>query len=422
MKANLADITSAALRDRLDPFARRVVEPMPARMPVEAPRPQLPADTVMLGRAGLLPFGIRLSGLLDGRLLIQGQSGTGKSWLLRKLIEESAHRVQHIIIDPDGEFRSLADHLDYPVAEGHKLTLEGAAALGAEVRRLQLSVVLDLSELPRERQMLCCAAFIRAMVASEDWNPAMVVIDEAHLFAPFGVQGMEAPAVRREVTGAVVDMMSRGRKRGLATVLATQRFSRLAKSAISEANNMMIGTNTMDVDIRRAAQAIGWDVSRAFDRLPVLNPGTFIPVGPAFAPTSGDEITVGTVQSRHLGATPALAGPMNRSAAAGGILLGLDDLARQAEAAKTDRGLQVGVKAVRAFLRHPGFTTAAAIFDRLRPLYPEGTRVASLATALGLEESEIIEAVALLQVYAVLQTDGEAGNMKIRMDPSMVTR
>ena len=57
------------------------------------------------GRAATLD----LEELLATRLLVQGNSGSGKSHLLRRLLEQSAGLVQQIIIDPEGDFVSLAD-------------------------------------------------------------------------------------------------------------------------------------------------------------------------------------------------------------------------------------------------------------------------------------------------------------------------
>ncbi|MDF2689191.1 MAG: ATP-binding protein, partial [Microvirga sp.] len=45
-----------------------------------------------------------LEELLATRLLVQGNSGSGKSHLLRRLLEQSANLVQQAIIDPEGDF------------------------------------------------------------------------------------------------------------------------------------------------------------------------------------------------------------------------------------------------------------------------------------------------------------------------------
>src|ERR1700753_339992 len=49
-----------------------------------------------------------LEELLATRLLVQGNSGSGKSHLLRRLLEQSAPWVQQAIIDPEGDFVTQA--------------------------------------------------------------------------------------------------------------------------------------------------------------------------------------------------------------------------------------------------------------------------------------------------------------------------
>ena len=52
---------------------------------------------------------IDLEELLSTRLLVQGNSGSGKSHLLRRLLEQSSQWVQQVIIDPEGVSR-FASH------------------------------------------------------------------------------------------------------------------------------------------------------------------------------------------------------------------------------------------------------------------------------------------------------------------------
>ena len=55
------------------------------------------------------PVTIDLEELLATRLLVQGNSGSGKSHLLRRLLERSASEVQQIVIDPEGDFVTLSE-------------------------------------------------------------------------------------------------------------------------------------------------------------------------------------------------------------------------------------------------------------------------------------------------------------------------
>ena len=43
--------------------------------------------------------------LVDSRLLIQANSGGGKSQTIRRLLEQTHGRVQHLVIDPEGDGR-----------------------------------------------------------------------------------------------------------------------------------------------------------------------------------------------------------------------------------------------------------------------------------------------------------------------------
>jgi hypothetical protein len=416
MRYDINDVTSPALRARLNGGTQMTIgEPsVPAAKPVTGTMP-LPKGTIGVavtehGR----PFGIDLTSLLAGRLLIQGNSGAGKSWLLRKILEESAGQIQQIIIDPDSEFRSLGELLDYPIAEGHHLDLEGAAQLADRVRQQRLSMILDLGQIDRAQQMIIVSHFLTALIASEHWHPAIVAIDEAQLFAPLGGQGFEGPHVRKASVAAVVDLMSRGRKRGLAGIVATQRLARLSKSVVAEIINYMIGINTLDLDVRRAAETIGWDARRAFDRLPMLTPGNFVAVGPAFT-ASPQIVTVGQVRSRHLGSAPLLSPPKTTGAAASSTSLGLAELAEQADASRDDTSLPAGAMAVRKFIRDPAFSLAGRIFDELKKLYPQGAMVEELAFHLGSNPKKTSKAVTLLTEFAVLEVRGDLA-VRVRAD------
>jgi DNA helicase HerA-like ATPase len=90
-------------------------------------------------------------------------------------------------------------------------------------REHRTSVVLSLEGLEMEGQMRCAAAFLSGLFDAprEHWFPALVVVDEAQIFAPSA--GAEvSEEVRRASLGAMTNLMSRGRKRGLAGIIATR--------------------------------------------------------------------------------------------------------------------------------------------------------------------------------------------------------
>ncbi|HCC26760.1 MAG TPA: ATP-binding protein, partial [Erythrobacter sp.] len=85
----------------------------------------------------------------------------------------------------------------------------------------------------------------------EHWYPALVVVDEAQMFAP-AAAGEVAEDTRRMTMTAMTNLMCRGRKRGLAGIVATQRLAKLAKNVAAEASNFLMGRTFLDIDMIRA--------------------------------------------------------------------------------------------------------------------------------------------------------------------------
>ncbi|GGB51388.1 ATP-binding protein [Blastomonas aquatica] len=229
------------------------------------------------------PVCIDMEELLATRLLVQGNSGSGKSHLLRRLLEESAGLVQQVIIDPEGDFVTLADAYSHIVIDAGDYNEREIARIGARIREHRASVILNLEQLELEAQMTCAAAFLNAMFDAprEHWYPALVVVDEAQMFAP-SVAGDVPDPVRRASLSAMTNLMCRGRKRGLAGAIATQRLAKLAKNVAAEASNFLMGRTFLDIDMARAADLLGMERRQA-ERIRDLSRGCFLGLGPAIS-------------------------------------------------------------------------------------------------------------------------------------------
>ncbi|MEQ5786384.1 DUF87 domain-containing protein [Erythrobacter sp. NFXS35] len=226
---------------------------------------------------------IDLEELLATRLLVQGNSGSGKSHLLRRLLEECAGLVQQVVIDPEGDFVTLADHYGHVVIDAAAYSPREIEALAGRVRQHRASVVLALEELEVEQQIRCAALFLTALFDAprEHWFPALVVVDEAQMFAPAAAGEMNDDT-RRMTLSAMTNLMCRGRKRGLAGIVATQRLAKLAKNVAAEASNFLMGRTFLDIDMQRAADLLGMDRRQA-ERIRDLQRGQFLGLGPAIS-------------------------------------------------------------------------------------------------------------------------------------------
>lgn len=237
-----------------------------------------------------------LTKLLVSRLLIQANSGGGKSRTIRRILEQTYGHVQQIILDTEGEFATLREKFDYIYAakSGGDTAVEPRAAklLAERLLKLGVSAILDLSELKATPRIQFVRYFLEALMEApkELWHPVLIILDEGHTYCP---QNGEA-----ESAAAVIDTATRGRKRSFCLIIATQRLSKLHKDAAAELNNKMIGRTGLDVDMNRAADELGFATKDQKRELRALDPGRFFIFGPAL-PVGVNTVLMGPVQTRH---------------------------------------------------------------------------------------------------------------------------
>ncbi|TGS88114.1 ATP-binding protein [Mesorhizobium sp. M3A.F.Ca.ET.174.01.1.1] len=251
------------------------------------------------------PAALDLEELLATRLLVQGNSGSGKSHLLRRLLEQSAPWVQQTIIDPEGDFVSLGERYGHLVIDAEDHTERGLQAAGERARIHRVSTVLNLEGLDAENQMRRAAAFLGGLfeVARDHWYPMLVVVDEAQLFAP-AVAGEVSDEARKLSLGAMTNLMCRGRKRGLAGIIATQRLAKLAKNVAAEASNFLMGRTFLDIDMARAADLLGMERRQA-EAFRDLERGHFMALGPALSRRPLG-VRIGSTETQPRNGTPRL--------------------------------------------------------------------------------------------------------------------
>jgi hypothetical protein len=331
-----------------------------------------------------ISVGIDVPRLLVSRMLVQANSGAGKSWALRRILEQTYGHCQHIVLDPEGEFHTLREENDYVLAgKGGDCPadLRTATLLARRLLELRTSAIVDISELGAARAQFV-KLFLESLVSAPRalWHPVIVVVDEAQLFCPERGRG-EAVS-----TDAVIGLMTLGRKRGFAGILATQRISKLNKDAAADCNNKLIGRAALDVDTKRAGEELGMHGRDEQQTIRKMPPGEFFAFGPAL---SGEvvRVKIGPVTTTH--PEPGDGGamlPTPPSAATRKILAQLADLPHEAEEeAKTAADLRARVKVLERELA-AGKTTVVEkekIVERIviKPSVPPVTLLALEALA-----------------------------------------
>lgn len=247
---------------------------------------------------GRKPVQLDVARLLTTKLLVQANSGGGKSWALRRLLEQLFGLVPQVVIDLDGEFFTLREKFSYVLASAGaggdcKIDVRSAPLLARRILEHGFSVIIDLSEMKKHDRARFVRTFLDALMEAPRalWRPLFVCIDEAHQFCPEKDQA--------ESAAAVIDLMTRGRKRGFCGVLATQRISKLSKDAAAECNNKLIGRSALDVDMKRAADELGFTTREQQHALRALDEGGFYAFGPAIS-KQVTLVKMGAVQTTHL--------------------------------------------------------------------------------------------------------------------------
>lgn len=242
--------------------------------------------------------------LADTRGLICASSGAGKSWLLRLICECVAASIQTIIIDPEGEFPTLRERLDLLIVSETgdlRADVRSAGLLARKLAETGVSAVIDIYDLPGkgdpwDKRRAFLAEFITALMnlPKKSYHPMLVIVDEAHNFAPEDARGENAMHAR----SAIRSLMSAGRKRGFGGILATQRISKIDKDSIADARNVFIGGTTLDIDQKRAGDILGMSKSE-YTSLRDLGPGEFYSFGPAVEGKGIIRFTSGKVETTH---------------------------------------------------------------------------------------------------------------------------
>lgn len=394
--------------------------PVGAMPPASSGRPVPDGPCVPLGEADGGTLHLDLTQLQAGRLLVQGSSGAGKSFTLRHLVEEAHDYLTTMVVDPEGEFENLARHIGATTIRAAETAPDGLTAAALRARHHRLPLHLDLTDLAPDERITRAAAFFAGLVAAprEDWaHTVLVVIDEAHLLAPHLAASARDAETRRLGVATLTDLCARGRKRGIAPVIATQRLAKLATSVVSELHNVVLGLNIFDRDVARAGDLLGFGAEKAA-ALRTLRPGEFYALGPALCRTP-TLVRVAPTVTRHMGATPALVASADVTPEEARSLLDLDalrEVPRGGAPALSGRG---GLRALDAFLLDQHAAAASRVVAALRAISPNATTAADLCRHLGAEPDAVHGALDLLAGSGAVDTmprgDARIARLSVRL-------
>lgn len=219
--------------------------------------------------------------LIGSRAIIQGASGAGKTYAIRRILEETHGLMQHLVLDVEDEMHTLRERFDYALIGGESadapITVETAGAMARALLELRVSAIIQLNDVGLTAQRSIIAAFVSGLMSSPRalWHPVLVTLDEAHRYAPqSGTVASSEP---------LTNLATAGRKRPFGALFATQRLSMLSKDILGQCPNRVMGRVDQSLDRRAAADMLGFTLSSPDAKGMMTLKHEFWVVGPAFA-------------------------------------------------------------------------------------------------------------------------------------------
>ncbi len=232
---------------------------------------------------------------------ILGIRGSGKSNTAGVIFEELlAARYPLSIIDTDGEYFGLKEKYEVlVVGEGENVDIELDAESAAGVAEVSLRegipVVVDVSGMLSDDRDAFVLAYLARLwaVAGKLRKPYMIGIEECHEFIPQGV--------RSPLKDTVARIALRGRKRGLGTVIISQRSAKVEKDVLTQAGMMFLHRVVHEADMRVYSEILPWRKAEVKEEVAALATGSCI----FFTSQTVRKVSVRLRETFHGGFTPA---------------------------------------------------------------------------------------------------------------------
>lgn len=235
-------------------------------------------DSMIIGDSDYGKIAFKKNAIDKGmvRCLTVGQSGSGKSYLSRSVIESFVEKSYHVIVlDPEGEYYSLREKYDFIIAGCNedecdlvfkeslenidecefKTKLISAEELAEKIIKNKINVILDLNPLDYSGKQKIASLFLNGILkyASDLPSPLVLFIEEASVFAQKGSKKTEA----NECMESLKAISKLGRKRGICSFYNTQRITQLHGDMRSEFTDYLMGFCATRADILRNAEYLG---------------------------------------------------------------------------------------------------------------------------------------------------------------------
>lgn len=243
---------------------------------------------------------MEMSSFVGTSVAALGMTGSGKTNTVAVLIEEMLKQgLPMTIVDIEGEYWGLKEKFDLLIAgrsEHAELEIgpENAAQLAEVSLQRGISIILDLSDYEEEETYEFLLAYFQALWKLEKnlRKPYQIILEEAHEFIP---QSRATP-----LKTILARIASRGRKRGLGVVLATQRSQKAEKDVLTQAAISFLHLVAHPTDMRVYKEIVPRPSAEVEAMVNALKPGDALVV----FDRAVHQVHMRVRDTFHVGATP----------------------------------------------------------------------------------------------------------------------
>ena len=233
---------------------------------------------------------------------ILGISGSGKSNTAAVIVEELlANQLPMTLVDIEGENWGLKERFEVLVVGRSEhsdinCAVEQAARLAELSFSKRLPVILDMSETPEDEMLAFLLAYFTGLwdAARLFRQPYQIVLEEAHEFVPQGV--------RTPLKAVLTRIALRGRKRGLGTLLISQRSPKVEKDLLTQAKLVFLHRVIHPVDLRVYEDIIPLPAKQVDEMIGQLRTGQAV----VLHDNTVTQVTIRRRETFDAGATPIL--------------------------------------------------------------------------------------------------------------------
>lgn len=206
----------------------------------------------------------------EGHLAILGMTKMGKTSFALNLINILAKKRTITVLDQTGEYTHKRNLPVYDKTK-HDKAISGIAVNELPDNRVAADFALHyFTEITK---------IARNEYESDDIRPRIILIEEAHQFVP-EPSGLGFNAPGRDSAYKFGSLLMQVRKYGISTILISQRTAVVAKSALSQCENIIAFKSGDKTGLDYFDRISGHDMSNI---LPTLKQGEAVVFGPAFS-------------------------------------------------------------------------------------------------------------------------------------------